>query len=193
MENIPNLLIPQSATINDFPGEILIHILSFLPIKYVFRTSIISKRWVPLCYSLSVIRVDDDGMNNAEEWIHFRQMVATIMLSPRSQDLTLKSLYLKFRSKLLEAEADCFSFDKRVEAAKQPRVEYLNLLLVDIPLAPTIFCCKTLVVLRLMKVRHIATLFHCPVDLPLLKSLFLYAICFKEKPKIDGMFEYSYC
>ncbi|AES97126.1 F-box protein [Medicago truncatula] len=60
MENIPNRRIPQSVTINDFLDEILIHILSFLPIKYVFRTSIISKRWVPLCYSLSDIRFDND-------------------------------------------------------------------------------------------------------------------------------------
>ncbi|GAU33936.1 hypothetical protein TSUD_357360 [Trifolium subterraneum] len=99
-----------------------------------------------------------------------------IMFSPHSRNVQLKSFHLKFRYKFWDANADCSTFDKWIEAAKQRRVEYLNL--INIPLAPTtIFCCKTLVVLRLMSIR-VANMFHCSVDLPVLKTLDLFNVRF---------------
>jgi hypothetical protein len=50
--------------INDFPDEILTHILSFLPFKQAFRTTILSKRWIPLFHSLAVLNIDNEDMNN---------------------------------------------------------------------------------------------------------------------------------
>ncbi|MCH99532.1 F-box/LRR-repeat protein [Trifolium medium] len=58
-------------TLNDLPDEILTHILSFLPYKDAFRTRILSKRWLPLCHSLSVLNIDDEGVNSQKDWIHF--------------------------------------------------------------------------------------------------------------------------
>ncbi|MCI03085.1 F-box/LRR-repeat protein, partial [Trifolium medium] len=103
-----------------------------------------------------------------------------IMFSPHSQHVPLKSFHLKFRNKFWGTNADCSTFDKWFEAAKQRRVKYLNLL--NIPLVPTnIFCCKTLVILRLMNIR-VANMFCCSVDLPLplLKTWDLYKVGFDD-------------
>jgi hypothetical protein len=151
----------QSTTvemrINDFPDDILTHILSFLPFKDAFRTTVLSKRWVSLCYKLSNLEINDEGVNNAEDWIHFRQFVDAIILSPRSKNVTLESFNLRCSSKFV----DCVDFDKLVEAAKQRHVECLDLCLLNVPLAPSIFCCETLVVLKIGKIkcRHFISLF----------------------------------
>ncbi|AES95305.1 F-box protein [Medicago truncatula] len=61
MENILHQPLPPatkrprlslSTTINNLPDNIVTHILSFLPLKYAFRTIVLSKRWVPLSHSL---------------------------------------------------------------------------------------------------------------------------------------------
>ncbi|CAJ2648177.1 unnamed protein product [Trifolium pratense] len=51
--------------------------------------------------------------------------------------------------------------------------------LLGIPLVPTIFCCKTLVVLNLTGI-SLATMLHCSVDLPLLEFLSLSEVRFKR-------------
>jgi len=187
-------LVQSAATsINDFPNEILSHILSFLPIKDAFRTSFLLKRWLPLYHSLPDLHFDDDGVNNAEDWIHFRQMLDAIMLSPRSQDLTLKSFHLKCRrSNFWETEADCFH--KWVEAAKRRCIKDLRMtsILLNIPLASTIFCCETLVVLNLIDLR-VATMFHCYVHLPSLKILNLCLIHIQFEDMEDLMKLLSGC
>ncbi|GAU19836.1 hypothetical protein TSUD_170620 [Trifolium subterraneum] len=107
----------------------------------------------------------------------------SIMLSPHSQHKTLKSLTLKFHScskYLDDTPPDWFTFDIWMEAAKQRNLEKLNIYyLLGIPLVPTIFSCKTLVVLRLTGI-NVATMFRCSVDLPVLKALYLSDVCFKH-------------
>jgi hypothetical protein len=101
-----------------------------------------------------------------------------IMFSLHSQNLLLKSFHLKFRYEFWDANTDCSAFHNWIEAAKQRHVE--NLYLSNIPLEPTtIFCCKTLVVLILMSTR-IPNMFHCSVDLPLLKTLDLFNVRFDD-------------
>jgi len=169
----------QSATavgsINDFPNEILTHILSFLPLKETFRTSVLSKRWVSLCYSFSDLYFEDDAINNANDLTHFRQMLDAVMLSPRTQGQTLKSFYLECRSKLWETEA--YRFDKWVEAATKRCVKELHIagILLKAPLASTIFCCKTIVVLKLVDI-YVPTMLHYSVHLPSLKTLWVYLV-----------------
>jgi len=96
------------------------------------------------------------------------------MLSPRAQNLTLKSLDLRCRSQLWEDEPDDW-----LEAAKRRGVEDLNLLLFNVPLAPSIFCCKTLVHLHLRRI-SVGSMLHCSVDLPLLETLIMFQIFFKD-------------
>jgi len=162
-------------SINDFPDDILIHILSFLPIRDAFRTTILSKTWVPLCYSLPVLHFDDKDVNNVKERIQFRQMLNAVMFSPRSKHVTLNSFNLNYRS-----SDDCFTFEKWIEAAKQRRIEKLYLYLPKIKsLAPTIFCCETLVVLKLFSIQ-VTTMFRSSVDLPSLKTLYMCFVSFED-------------
>ncbi|AES96641.1 putative F-box domain, FBD domain, leucine-rich repeat domain, L domain-containing protein [Medicago truncatula] len=181
------LLPSQSATVdtlNDFPDEILTHILSLLPCKDAFRTTVLSKRWVSLCHSLSTLNINDEGVNNSEDWIYFRRLMDKVMLSPLAQRLTLKSLSLSCWSELWEEEADgCLSFDNWLEAAKLRGMERLYLHLLNVPLAPTIFCCKTLLRLYLTNLTtsiSVGSMVHCSVDLPLLETLFVFNIFFED-------------
>lgn len=163
--------------INDFPDEILTHLLSFLPTREAFRTTVLSKRWRPLSYSLSDLVIDDQRVQNSEDLIQFRQFMDAVMFST---SLTLKSFHLSCFSKLWETEGDCF--DKWVEVAKHRHIEVLRLHFsysLYIPLAPTIFCCKTLVNLTLAHIR-VAIMFHCSADLPLLKTLCLTLVKFED-------------
>ncbi|CAJ2648175.1 unnamed protein product [Trifolium pratense] len=167
---------------NNFSDDILTHIISFLPFKQAIRTSILSKRWLPLCQSLSVLTFDDSRVKNTNDWILFCRQIDQVMFSPRSHQVTLKSFHLKCRSKLWKTKAECFSFNKWIEEAKRRRIEELNLtLLFDIPLIPNIFCCcKTLVILKLRRIRVATNMIDCSVDLPLLKTLYLFDISFKH-------------
>lgn len=165
-----------STTINDLPNDIVTHILSFLPLKYAFRTTVLSKRWVPLCHSLSVLDFQDADVENADD---FYRLINAVMISTHNHHLPLKSFYLKrCHSKLTTG----FSFHKWVEVAKQRRVEDLRLTLVlgFPPLPPTIFSsCETLVILHLWSLR-VATMTHCSVHLPLLKTLDLMDVRFDD-------------
>jgi hypothetical protein len=76
------------------------------------------------------------------------------------------------------AKDDCFRFDKWIQAAKRRHVQDLSLYLLYVPMSRTIFCCKTLVVLKLT---NMVTVFRCSsVDLPLLKTLYLYCVRFDD-------------
>ncbi|MCH95765.1 F-box/LRR-repeat protein, partial [Trifolium medium] len=172
----------QSATvesINDFSDEILTHILSFLPLKEAFRTTVLSKRWRPLFHSLSVLRFDDTGVKNTDNWILFRRFMDSVMFSPHSHNLTLKSFHLNCRSMRWDSKSDCFNLNDWLQEAKRRRVEELHLFfLLGIPLVPNIFICKTLVVLKLKSIL-VTTMFDCSVDLPLLKNLDLFFVRFE--------------
>ncbi|PNX73023.1 F-box/LRR-repeat protein [Trifolium pratense] len=168
-------------TLDDIQDDILTHILSFLPIKEAFRTSVLSKRWISLCYSLSTLHFDDiqSGVTTIETWIQFCQMLDAIILSPHAQQQTLKTFHLKCQYKFWKI--DHRNIIKWIEAAIQRCVEDLSLfLLFGVTLEPTaIFISKTLVVLKLCRL-HVSTLSNCSVRLPLLKILSLVDINFDD-------------
>ena len=59
-------------------------------------------------------------------------------------------------------------------------MESLTLVLsFNAPLAPSIFCCKTLVQLHLTRI-SVGSMLHCSVDLPLLETLIMFQIFFKD-------------
>jgi hypothetical protein len=100
------------------------------------------------------------------------------MFSPLSQHITLKSFQLNCGHLLWDARADSSSLNKWILVAKQRRIEYLNLRYFNVLLVPTtIFCCKTLVDLKLGYV-HVANMDRCSVDLPSLKTLDLNSVSF---------------
>jgi hypothetical protein len=104
----------------------------------------------------------------------------TFMLCPCSQYITLKSFHLKCDYDLKDPKAECFSLNKWIKAAKQCEIEYLNLHLFEVFLMPTtLFCCKTLVVLKLTNIR-VAKMYRCSVDLPSLKTLDLNSVSFHD-------------
>ncbi|AES93781.1 putative F-box domain, FBD domain, leucine-rich repeat domain, L domain-containing protein [Medicago truncatula] len=191
MENFPNLLhqqlpatkrkitaLSQLLTVNDLPDEILTHIISFLTFKDAFRTTILSKRWFPLFHTLPIPHIDDKEVKNGKDWIHFRQMLDVVMLSPPAQLQTLKSFHLTCGSKLWGTY--CFGFNDWIKAAKHRGVVDLYLNLLHVPLAPTIFHCKTLVVLKLKNLR-VNTMFRSSVHLPMLKILCMCSVRFEDK------------
>jgi hypothetical protein len=79
-----------------------------------------------------------------------------------------------------DSKYDRFILNDWLQQAKRRRVEELHLLILfgTIPLIPTIFVCKTLVVLKLTSI-SVLTMSYCSVDLPLLKTLDLRFVRFE--------------
>jgi hypothetical protein len=177
----------KTTTIKDLPDDILYRILTFLPIKDAFRTTILSKRWLSLCHSIDVYRIDDNDVYNGGTWKRFLRFVDAVMLSSRAaqQQQSLKKFYLtcgearQWRRSLVNC---FFKLDEWIEAALGRGVEVLDLCLYDLPVPCSIFSCKTLVVLKLWKV--LVRMDGCSVDLPLLKKLDLNDILFKDMEDI---------
>ncbi|GAU33931.1 hypothetical protein TSUD_357300 [Trifolium subterraneum] len=177
--------------INDFPDDILTHIVSFLPFKQAVRTTILSKRWLPLFHSLDVLNIDDDddSTNKKRYWYGFPQFMDKYMFSPHSQHITLKSLHIKCSYKLWDARANSPSLNKWIEAAKQRGIQYLSLRYLNAMLEPTsttLFCCKTLVVLKLLNMR-VANMHSCSVDLPSLKTLDMNSVYFDDMENLTRL------
>ncbi|XP_024630571.1 putative FBD-associated F-box protein At5g56440 [Medicago truncatula] len=168
----------KSRSINDLSNDVLIHILSFLPIKYAFRTTILSKRWFLLFYSLAVISISDNEAYTKKAWVHFCRFVDTVLLSTHAEEQTLKTFHLDCRSKNWRPNS-FICFDTWVEAAKRRGVEDLYLCMLQVMLSPTIFVCETLVVLKLDRL-NVPSMSRFSVDLPSLKTLDLCFVCFQN-------------
>jgi len=190
--------------ISGLPDELLCHILSFLPIKQAFITTLLSKLWTPLCYSLPVLifnyvkpntytfpdlsledQTKKDNDINDDDFYRFFRFVNTVMLSPLSTNQPLKTFSLScvfgFWKGLGTRQRDCHVevFKPWLEAAKRRGVEELDLSLSYHTFNPTIFISRTLVVLRL-RMLYIGS-DASVVDLPSLKALDLSYVCFKNR------------
>ncbi|PNX82508.1 F-box/LRR-repeat protein [Trifolium pratense] len=151
--------------ISELPEELLIHILSFLPPKFACTTSILSKRWKPLCQFLTVFRFDDKSVKNEEEFILFNMFINKVMLSKDRQQ-SIKVFHLRCHSAL-----SLINHDEWVEAAKRRGIEDLQLSMFQfvmvrkmylscynsmmdkfITISPNgVFSCRTLVILKLKR------------------------------------------
>ncbi|RHN51248.1 putative F-box domain-containing protein [Medicago truncatula] len=76
--------------ISDLPDELLCHILSFLPIKIALTTTVLSKRWIPLCHSLTILRFDDETVYYAA-FNSVCGFIDTFMLPPRLANQFIKT------------------------------------------------------------------------------------------------------
>ncbi|XP_058775247.1 F-box protein At4g09920-like [Vicia villosa] len=160
--------------ISSLPDEVISHILSFLPTKFAATTSILSKRWHPLWLSVPTLNFDDKTFQNIESFLMF---VSSALFS-RDITLPIQSFHLK----CVNASKRRHSLDINafLDAVVQRRVQNVRLRLttrVNVP--PSLFSCRTLVVLHLrkIKVEHLSKL---DVDFPLLKTLSLSNIKFKR-------------
>jgi hypothetical protein len=73
------------------PDPILEQILSYLPTKDAFATSILSKRWKPLWRSQVILRLDDKSFPDA---LAFRQFLYSVM-TMRDNTLPILTFHLK--------------------------------------------------------------------------------------------------
>jgi hypothetical protein len=169
--------IPTEDRISSLRDPIICHILSFLPTKIYAATSILSKRWKPLWLSVPALHFDDETFPNYDS---FFRIVSSIFLS-RDITLPVRSFCLKFSQTSTHHSHDINLF---VHAVAQRRgIENLNLeissmLFCKVQLPPSIFSCKTLVVLNL-KGLNVNDLSQLVLDFPLLKTLHLWFMCFK--------------
>jgi hypothetical protein len=114
--------------ISNLSDDLLSHILSFLPTKLAFCTTLLSKRWAPLCNSLTALRFDDDTVKDADGFNRFCRFVDKLMLSPHATNQPIKTFHLKFS----RFDVDSQSLDAWVEAAKQRRLEKFHLIFYNV-------------------------------------------------------------
>ncbi|GAU38274.1 hypothetical protein TSUD_119550 [Trifolium subterraneum] len=109
--------------ISKLPNEILCHILSFLPIKQAFTTTILSKRWYPISYSLTVLRFDDATVADYDSFNRFCRFIDTLILSDQQQH-QIKTFSFKCRFEFYEDNRRMNDIKKILKAC--PNLEDLH-------------------------------------------------------------------
>lgn len=173
--------------ISALPDDLLLHILSFLPTKLAFTTTLLSKRWTPLFYSLPVLDFNDIHLEDYETYDRFFCFVHNLMISPLSINQPLKTFRLCsdyydggfFHSSCKYRKQDSRTFSAWLEAAIQRRVEVIDLNLDSHTLKPTIFISGTLIVLKLHYL-NVGNHTSC-VNLPSLKTLHMIYVQFNNR------------
>ncbi|AES63194.2 F-box/RNI/FBD-like domain protein [Medicago truncatula] len=177
--------------IGSLPDEILIHILSFVPTKQAFVTSILSKRWTHLWCFVPNLDFSDTKLKNGEDSSRFSNFVNTVF---HSQDCfgshAINSFILDidhFFSGLLPCGT--YYINGWVDILVERKVQYLNLYLhapvnweeTIPPTLPTaIFTSTTLVVLKLCWF-FMGVDFPFPFTFPSLKTLHLKDFYFHQQ------------
>jgi len=130
---------PPVDRISHLPDDILCIILSFLSTKFAFTTTVLSKRWKPLCKLLTSLSFNDKLVD--DEFLPFWDLVDTVTLSTQ----LIKTLYLSCHS------PNWHRFDSWIGNAKRHPVENLQITNTAcvIHLCPSIFRFPLLVVLKL--------------------------------------------
>ncbi|XP_057436336.1 putative FBD-associated F-box protein At5g56440 [Lotus japonicus] len=174
---------PMEDLISSLPVEILHYILSFLPTKLAFTTSVLSKRWNLICNSLPVLHFDDKAEEDEEAYIRFRRFVDKVLLSPRVHHHPIETLSIVCHSKLCK-DRSRFNTDEWIEAAKRRRIKNLQLSTWTsyLHLRPSVFTSQTLVVLKLIDI----VMDHGvgSIDLPSLTTLHLIHILFRQRDDV---------
>ncbi|XP_058749699.1 FBD-associated F-box protein At4g10400-like [Vicia villosa] len=191
--------------ISELPDELLTRILSFLPPIFAHTTSVLSKRWKPLCKFMVVLHFDDKLVKGEEEFQCFRRCVDKVMLSPDMNNQPIRAFHLN----CCHPELLLFNHDQWIEAAKLRGVEDLQLSLfhfytafeiymshsnslVDdfISVAPNnIFSCRTLVILKLERLCMAGNILS--VDLPSLKTLHLKSVYLQNSDDLKKLISKS--
>ncbi|KAK2376556.1 F-box/FBD/LRR-repeat protein [Trifolium repens] len=163
--------------ISNLPDELLSHILSFLPTKLAFTTTVLSKRWTPLFKLLTSLHFDDEYVPDKDSFLHFCRFVDTVTLSTK----LIKTFHLKCSYRHWWCN-DSFDVNSWIETVKRHPLE--NLQIVSsfiIPFPSSIFIFPALVVLKLDMLKVVADISVQSVVLPSLKTLHLIFVHFKNK------------
>lgn len=170
--------LPETSTatvavdrISNLPDDILVHILSFLPTKQAFLTSILSKRWKHLwCYVPNV----ELEFVDAEEAKHslFDKFVYSVLVSLEAAGKQQKKAKIRFsqlciHSFILHVEHRMHDWERMI-----PHLPY------------SILTCETLVVLKLSFLNMGEEFCYNAITLPSLKTLHLKVILF---PRDDDL------
>ncbi|XP_027348301.1 FBD-associated F-box protein At4g10400-like [Abrus precatorius] len=167
---------PAVDRVSALPDFILYKILSFLPTKQAVATSVLSKRWRPLWFSLPTLDLDDKAFATFER---FSLFVYSLFLS-RDITLPLRSFRLTCGN---SSPCDPYAINRFVYAAVQRGLRHLHLNMKDnlqryvrIKLPSCVLTCRTLTVLKLKKV----AIDDLPyVDFPSLETLHLVWVSFR--------------
>ncbi|PIA54992.1 hypothetical protein AQUCO_00800017v1 [Aquilegia coerulea] len=173
--------------LSNLPDEILHHIMSFLDMMYVVKTSILAKRWRYLWTSLPIIRFIDDGYHD-HPYTHenFSKFVTNVLLRGGNSKITKLSVV---------SYTDC-GMNSWLSIAVKRNVEHLRLNFFDIykelELPYCVFNCKSLKSLclgldagsRIME-DDVYLILPDVIDLPLLSTLSIHSICGMCTSKIN--------
>ncbi|XP_028806310.1 FBD-associated F-box protein At3g52670-like [Neltuma alba] len=164
----------QVDRVSDLPDSLLLHILSFLPLKKAVATSLLSKRWRPLWLFLPTLHFELTSFRN-------------IKLSVQVVDKMLNSVDLKSVKKFV-LDFRCYKpprkTSKWINTVITSKVEHLELYLSGeavYELPSSVFIANNLRVLKLSGVT-VNTLSH--VDLPFLEAFHLEDV---EIPDITSL------
>ncbi|XP_076896674.1 F-box/LRR-repeat protein At4g14103-like [Bidens hawaiensis] len=151
---------------SSLPNEILYHILSLMPTKYVVRTSILSKSWR---YRWALVtNLDFDYTHTINGSFRFTRFVDRVLKLCKTSQVQLFRLHL---SKLWATDI----VSDWINEAVRLNVCELDIQAVQSKLPLRMLTCKTLTKLRLRmsdkSVYHMWDEFTCQVKLPCMKTL----------------------
>jgi len=154
--------------INTLPDDILIHILSSLPTKQAFVTSILSKRWKHLwCYVPNVELEFVDGKAEEDKHSLFDEFVYSVLVSleaaGKEKKANTRFSQLCIHSFILHVEHRMHDWERMI-----PHQPY------------SILTCETLVVLKLSFLNMGEEFTYNAITLPSLKTLHLKVIRFQQ-------------
>jgi len=161
---------PENSTatvdrIGILPDEILIHILSFVPTKQAFTTSILSKRWIHLWRYVPILDFTEANLEDRDSVLRFEEFIFSVIRSRHSAGNHFINTFI----------LDIQRHSSRLHALVFGNS---NTIAPEFPIP--ILGSTTLVVLKLASFDMGADLFLDLITLPSLKTLHLKNINFEQ-------------
>ncbi|KAL4285851.1 hypothetical protein HN51_053409 [Arachis hypogaea] len=167
--------------ISDLPDCILLHILSFLPTKTAFLTTVLSRRWTHLCHDLQHLHFEQNQFRNRNTWPDLFFIVNWILSRHKAPPIRT------FRLTCILHKCDEHTLEGVISKVLGPNLEELNLQLssiwcsdLKIVIPNGVFSCTSLVTLCLnggcIKFLSPSSSPSCRYHLPSLKTLQLYNV-----------------
>ncbi|KAL7174515.1 hypothetical protein ACSBR2_033714 [Camellia fascicularis] len=155
--------------ISSLPDSLLIYILSFIPTKFAFRTTVLSKRWKDLWAFVPNLDFDgsmlDAPMQTPDYDKSFMNFVTKVFFFHRSP--CIKRFHLKDGGGIDVSRVHTWISVLTARGVEEVDIEMYTRQ--DLILPQKLFCCKTLVVLKL--INELKFNFPTSVYLPNLKIL----------------------